>query len=53
MEARYWVVRLHATPGLSGCGVCGWSSLISEHFVCEVVGVGLFFENCIVDASIL
>ena len=56
VETRYWVVRLHAAPFwfLRGrVGVCGWSPLSwAPVWVC-VVGVGLFFENCIVDASIL
>ena len=34
-------------------GVCGWSSLIVCCCVWWMVGVGLFLENCIVDASIL
>ena len=34
-------------------GVCGWSSLRIIPVRGVVVGVGLFFENCIVDASIL
>jgi hypothetical protein len=36
-----------------GAGVCGWSPLIMGACVAVVVGVGLFLENCIVDASIL
>ncbi|GAA1491627.1 hypothetical protein GCM10009626_43740 [Brachybacterium sacelli] len=53
VETRYWVVRLHASPGLSGLGVCGWSSLTMDRWLAVVVGVGLFLENYIVDASIL
>jgi hypothetical protein len=59
VEARYWVLRLHAAPSpLSslwswGCGVCGWSSLLHLAFRVGCGGVGLFLENCIVDASIL
>ena len=44
-------MRLHAAPGLPG--VCGWSSPIMTVVSMVVVGVGLFLENCIVDASIL
>ena len=51
VETRYWVVRLHAAPAL--CGVCGWSSLLPVAGIGSGGGVGLFLENCIVDASIL
>ena len=50
METRYWVVRLHAAP------VCGGVWLVPPVMTVRwmvVVGVGLFLENCIVDASIL
>ena len=50
METRYWVVRLHAAPFV---GVCGWSPPTTDAGKADVVGVGLFLENCIVDASIL
>ncbi|GAA1487251.1 hypothetical protein GCM10009625_40560 [Brachybacterium fresconis] len=53
METRYWVVRLHASLVLLGAGVCGWSSLVMVRWFAGVVGVGLFLENYIVDASIL
>ena len=60
VETRYWVVRLHAAPG-PGCSFgdgSGWGCVAGppSHY-CRVVrcgvGVGLFLENCIVDASIL
>ena len=54
VETRYWVVRLHAAPWFFGTrGV--WLVLpASCAVVCGVgCGVGLFLENCIVDASIL
>ena len=60
VETRYWVVRLHAVssvvlPFWGGClgGVCGWSSLPLSALCVGGGGVGLFLENCIVDASIL
>ena len=62
VETRYWVVRLHAAPwssasflrgGCGGCGVCGWSSPVLLLRRQGGDGVGLFLENCIVDASIL
>ena len=63
VETRYWVVRLHAAPrspgflvrrGVGGgCGVCGWSSPVLLLCWQGGAGVGLFLENCIVDASIL
>ena len=51
VEARYWVVRLHAAPCCGGVWL-----VLPDHSVPvwgRVVGVGLFLENCIVDASIL
>lgn len=67
VETHYWVLRLHAAHGpsvwcsgsflrvgVSGVGVwvCGWSSLCMIGRCLVVCGVGLFLENCIVDASI-
>ena len=43
-------MRLHAAPFV---GVCGWSPPTMTVPWMVVVGVGLFLENCIVDASIL
>ena len=60
VETRYWVVRLHAAPTMGSpvtvvslWGVwlvlpdAAWRECVGG------VGVGLFLENCIVDASIL
>ena len=51
METRYWVVRLHAAAGFSW-GVWLVPPTMTVPWM-VVVGVGLFLENCIVDASIL
>jgi hypothetical protein len=50
VQTRYWVVRLHAAPRLRGVWL-----VLPDHgaLLGDVVGVGLFLENCIVDASIL
>ncbi len=49
----FWFVP-SGRVGVSGVGVwvCGWSSLCMIGRCLVVCGVGLFLENCIVDASI-
>ena len=47
------LLGFEAARGLAfGLGCCGWSSLLLPGFRVGGCGVGLFFENCIVDASI-
>ena len=57
MEARYWGMRLHAKPSIPQflwvCWVVWLVLPAASWFVTEGGGVGLFFVNCIVDASIL
>ena len=60
VETRYWVVRLHAAPTMGSpvtvVSLWGVWLVLPLIFlrVCGVGGgVGLFLENCIVDASIL
>ena len=60
--AHCWVLRQQGRRGcaaayglwcvLSGLFVSGFLAASSTHFVCGVCGLGLLFENYIVDASI-
>ncbi len=46
VEARYWVLRLHAAlPPFSGVGVCGWSSPLHLTVWLGVVVWGCFLRT--------
>jgi hypothetical protein len=56
--ARYWVLRLHGMPAGWGLFLGGWVCVAgppcgSWAWWLGGRGVGLWVENCIVDASIL